>query len=875
MTTLAAVLVRQRTAPLETVEQAMLRQSLFGGDLATNLLELQSIEEPLLLDAIGMALECPPVSPGPLGQIPAQLRSVVRREVLVELICVPLGFEHDAVVVAIANPPQANALQELSRLFGRPIALRAALEPRIRQSLALNYGADLDHRTVKLLAKLDGVPIESIAPPNPFPDEGPSSQVPTPRVSLPPHRQSKSPNSLVPSKTRQGRRLGPFTVAMAEAELSAAATPAAIISIWLDFASQYFDYTAVFAVQGDLAAGKVARGSGTTGEPFSRIGVPLDLPNVLEKARKSTSWLLAALAPRGLDRSLARDLGRNPGPQVFVLPTTLRGRVVLLTYGDHGSEDVELNQVGDVLAMRPLVERHFERLMFERKRGRSLQPPQAGASISPSAGHRAINTELAPSAAAPSETAEGLVGAADDAVKLALSNDLPTAPSHLPVASDFFRVDTADPHHGETLRAPVDTSTSPEASHRNADTATLDDSWDLVQPVLSVGELPRDMRTPSSPAPAQPPSSPPAVSWSNSSTRPGLAPKLELVAETESEVTNSLPTPTDANDEGSLLPSSRADSHPALALQPPSQSLEQALPSVVVDYDRDCLELIDRLSKGETSALEQLVAMGDTAIGVLVRALPGPIASPSRTPRSDQLVKASECGPILRALIAFGPAARPFVIARSSDGDPQVRVWAIRLLGELGGRPSAMAVAERITLDREPEVRRAAHQSSQMLYRDPDSAQALRQALLETAASRQSVITQRLAAIDALSDLRDVQAIPQLIDLLSDSNPGTAASARQALIVLARQDFGYDATNWSTWWQQNGGRDRIDWMIDALDHRQPAIRQAAAEELRLMSRLYVGDFDDESTEAREKVQKKYRDWWAAGGRSASGAPKQP
>jgi hypothetical protein len=625
---------------------------------------------------------------------------------------------------------------------------------------------------------------------------------------------------------------------MAEAELSGATTPAAIISVWLDFASQYFDYTAVFAVQGDLAAGKLARGNGTTGEPFSRIGVPLDLPSVLEKARKSTSWHLAALAPRGLDRTLARDLGRNPGPQVFVIPIALRGRTVLLTYGDHGSDDVELEQVGDVLAMRPLVERHFERLMVERKRSRSLQPQLAPTNLSPTIVQGPAETELEPASLEPSADGVGAQTGSSETVEQAPSSELPTAPSHTPLTLTVHAFDAAGPHQGEPL--PAGGAFDVASGTAEADTSDLDDNWDLVQPVLSVDELPR-------------------------------APKLELVHEPESEAANSRPSAPVA--EAGLLPASRADAHPALALHPPSESQEHALPTVVVDYDRDCLELIEHLSKGDDSALDQLVALGDAAIGVLVRALPGPLKSLSLAPKGEHLVKASECGPVLRALVAFGPAARPYVIARISDSDPKVRAWAIRLLGELGGRPSAMAIAERVVLDRDPEVRRAAYQSSQLLYRDPDSAKALRQALLETAADRHSIITQRLAAIDALSDLRDVHAIAHLIDLLSDPNPGTAAGARQALVVLTRQDLGYDANRWKAWWQQNGARDRIEWMIDALEHRQPAIRQAAAEELRLLSRLYVGDLDDDSAEARAKVQKKYRDWWTAGGRSTSGTPK--
>jgi hypothetical protein len=675
---------------------------------------------------------------------------------------------------------------------------------------------------------------------------------------------------------------------MAESELSHASTPGEIVDIWLDFASQYFDYTAVFAIQGDLAAGKQARGAGTTGEPFSHIGVPLDLPSVLERARRGSNWLLTALDPRGLDRTLARDLGRRTGPQVLLLPISVRQRVVLLTYGDHGSDDVELERVGDVLALRPLVERHLERLVVERKRERnSLQPGTAqSVPASPKPNPILIQDEQSTRPTVVQEEPSPFEGPgypsdSDSPTRAEISSDLPTIPTSLvpisPMATEI-RVAPQGPFGGE-----LPFSDSPEHTAGLVDniktevhlpaTPELDESWDLIQPVLSVGDaqLPRDVRAPTNQTvQTRPPSSPPGSVWPGHSPRPSTTPKLELITDIETEPTS---TPVESPLEITVLPAVRFDSHAAQVLTRPSESQEMRLPAVLVEYEKDCVELVAQLAAGDASKLDKLLELGDAAIGVLVREMPGPITSPSRGPRNEPLLKASDCGPILRALVAFGPAARPYVIARTSDGDPKVRAWAVRLLGELGGRPAAVAISQRVVLDRDAEVKRASHLACQLLYRDLESAQALRQALLTTAFDKQAVITQRLAAIDALTDLRDVQAIPSLIELLSDPNPGAAAGAGQALVVLARQDFGHDQKKWQVWWQANAARERIEWVIDALEHRQPTIRQAASEELRLLSRLYVGDYDDESGEARAKVQKKYRDWWSSGGRGNTVPPR--
>lgn len=872
MTTLAAVLVRQRALPLETVEQAMLRQSLFGGDLTTNLLELGSLDEQALLNATATALEVKALPSGRITVHAPDLIGLFPAAQLLEHPFLPFSNADAEVVVVAAAPLPTALLEEIGVRFDKPVVLLAALEVRIRQAIAAELGQTLDDRTVKLLARLDGMPAPASqqqavdTPP-------PSSGVPTPRVSLP----AAAMRSLLPRRSAskphgQPRRLGPFTASMAEIELTSAQSPGDVIAIWLDFAAQYFDYTAIFAVQGDLAAGKSARGNGTVGEAFARIGVPLDLPSALQRARSAGSWLLTALEPRGLDRSLARDLGRNAGRQVLMLPISIKQRVVLLTYGDHGQDNVLLERVGDVLALQPLVERHLERMLVERKRGgKSLQPTATGnapahepkAPSLPKAHDRTNALTEAPTAAA--------------AQPATASSEAPYAP----VASRPSNEPLTDPHEGRTVPAPATpfdigadarTALDTPGAMTNIDTGDIDESWDIIQPVLSVGdgESARLTRTATNNPSAQArDSSPPGSVWPGSSSRPSLSPKLELVPDSENNEGSSPQRP-----EGNtpMLPFARAEAHPPREAVRGSVSGEMTLPTVVVDCQKDCLDLLERFKQGDETALDQLIEMGDAAVGVLVGELPGPISTPSRVPRMEQSTKASDFSPLLKALVAFGPVARPYVIARTSDSDPKVRVWSTRLLGELTGRQAAIAVAQRIVMDRDAEVRRAAYLASHQLLREPDSALALRQALLSTAGDRQAVITQRLAAIDAIADLRDAPAIPYLIELLADPNPGTAAAAQQSLTVLARQDFGYDAKTWMTWWNNNASRDRIEWVIDALDHRSPAVRQAASEELRLISRLYVGNVDDDSLDARAKVQKKYREWWATGDRSTSGRP---
>jgi hypothetical protein len=49
-------------------------------------------------------------------------------------------------------------------------------------------------------------------------------------------------------------------------------------------------------------------------------------------------------------------------------------------------------------------------------------------------------------------------------------------------------------------------------------------------------------------------------------------------------------------------------------------------------------------------------------------------------------------------------------------------------------------------------------------------------------------------------------------------------------------------------------------------HEVPAIRRAAGDEVKALTKEYFGYYDDLPRKEREKAQQRYRDWWAAEGR---------
>src|SRR5262249_32679316 len=158
---------------------------------------------------------------------------------------------------------------------------------RIRQALARDYGAPLDKRTSRLITKVvnKGPRMASTFPP---PAESPpafrkaprppSVRPPPPPKSLdaPRTKVARAMESTFVSKVEAAatrpprrRRRGPLTVEIAIQELEASAERDVIFDVLFEFARQFFDYTALFTVHGEIAEGRDAFGDGASRDKVS------------------------------------------------------------------------------------------------------------------------------------------------------------------------------------------------------------------------------------------------------------------------------------------------------------------------------------------------------------------------------------------------------------------------------------------------------------------------------------------------------------------------------------------------------------------------------------------------------------------------------
>jgi hypothetical protein len=1074
---LSSLIVQREVATIRQVEEALARQVLYGGDLVTNVLEVAQVPEALLLPLLAETVHMPHAPLGPLPPPSPEARALVPQELAIRRSIFPLELTgpkgaNGVLVVAVAEPLEAEILEELAFALGVQVEQRVAPLVRIREALSAAYGAPLDRRMTRLLGRLAGVempgsgslppllqtnpnavfgpvgsgapqperrltprvgsfeavrrdmrrthagfpapvppeeagqtqktpevaeltdpapmvhplPEEEGGPPSvlvmasvilgPLPDDAEQSEpepalapafapapltqtglAPPPQASTanttstaagsgsaPPERRSSFPPASHPSSLvrlvqlaqanpRSGgrRRRGPITLERAKVELEQATERDTLLDLFFDFSLQFFEYTALFIVHGDLAEGRDAYGPGATRHRVLGVGVPLDLPSALSAARDRSAPVIARPTKEGLDAVLVQDLERNPEWPILVVPLVVRGRTVALLYGDNADTGVDGSGSGEVTAFAARVGQAFERVIVRRKLGgfsadQATKGPRVDPKRVPSKAPkpkdpearaktlgRALGPEgyvrppsMPPPAVAPVPEPEADPAPVPASAKAPTPAKVPSEPIEpveettaqpisLPPDSivPYEEGDDEEPAEGENIVLPL----SNRRTIRDLSPPFPEVLGDGLPPVSAEFEdLPPPPQVarvrPLSAAPI-PREDPPALALDltpaapRASGRPVIdvshleeADEEQLLRELEALTPGNSAPDVAANDlsEETDLPSVSVPPPSPAPKAPPSQAVAVAphrppsargrpdpLPSVIVDVDSEFLALVDRLAQdpADEHAEAELLRQGQYAMPAIMARFPGPIVL-SLSEIEDKKARVGDCGPILRLIAGQRRVALPFVLTEvdSSDGDRSF--WATFLLTELAYPEAVPAIVARL-FDEEERTRKVARQAARVV------AESAREALVEEldriVRDPSATVAERVETMDTLGELRDAAVVPVLLGSLGDDSEEVAQAARRALALVSRQDFGRDTRRWLAWWSSSSSRHRIEWLIDALTHDQPAMRKAAAQELKTLTREYFGYYEDLPKRERERAQQRYRDWWRSEGRA--------
>ena len=895
MSTLTSLLVRDQAVPLRKIEEALQRQVISGGSIETVLLEMDVIEENVLASYGAALAELKPAARDDLMHPSHEALSRPPRELVLEHGFMPFSLTDAELSVATQSPFSAEQLAAWSERIGLKIVPFFGLEVRIAAALELHFGhtalprlrelavklADRDPGTLKAIDNVPpralrmSIPSRQITLSNDEDDVAPKSTPTVVGVPSPDIEQPANINDIVEmhpvvtsmSVPAAGRKSVPTgasnlplqTMALMDSLARGAHVPSvrprlslaeaskraieavsrdAVLDLFFGFAEAYFDFAVLFVVQDDVAFARIATHSPTRTNSLSDVRVSLSASSLFRAMRATGKTQIADLDQNAVDEELAREFERNARSPSACIPICIRDRIVCFVWGDRNGQKISEKDLSELIAFRGPVTRGLEEVIRRRK----IQ--NGGLSLPPTliSHHDAITV--------PGRTPDELLQASQP------TPDGTFAPRSRPPAFDALFVPKTPPPPPA-----VSTSLAPSAP---AISAIMRAS--LPPPVVPVDLIPMLQRARSVPPPdpreepdAEPPprieraSAPPMRRTSlppngRFSQRPGLTFGDDTGAANDNDAT--LHSPTKPRVISSLPP--------------------QSLPSVIVDMGDDVNAVVrelDHATRDNADALiERLLALGEPALPALAQRFPGrPWLDFSIDSVFDgRLPRARDISGMARGLAAFMGRSAPYLEPLIESANTRTRFSALIVAGEISAPQLVPTIGQRI-FDEDRFVSRLAFVVLKKCERMPEYT-LLVETLRSVARQSSQPVEARRHSVWALRELRDGKSVGTLIPLLDEAHGTLVTETERALATITRQDLGPTRKAWDLWAEKNLGRHRIEWLIDALLHADESIRSAASDELKRTTHEYFGFHPSAPKKDRERVHKKYAQWWQDDGK---------
>jgi hypothetical protein len=339
---LGTLLLRNGAISLTQLEAALRAQVLYGGRLGTNLVELGFLD----VDGLGVYLAelrgLPSATGALLDGAPRDVLDKVGADLADHHGVVPLGFLPpfpDALAVAMVDPQDEAALDDLHRHTGHSIAPYVVPELRLLYDLEKHYGVARKARFVRPGTRR----ILTSA------DERRRSQpagglVMPPAVRLEPRRKRTSTGGLESGTPEpfsgadgSGPTAPPLAYPAACDRIDNAQHRDEIAQALIDFAVGRFELLVVFLVRDGNALGwrahvATARGIGA---PLEELALPLGGASALQSAHDALRPFRGGTpsAAHPVESRLWQALGVEPVPtDMLVTPIIVKQRVVNLIY---------------------------------------------------------------------------------------------------------------------------------------------------------------------------------------------------------------------------------------------------------------------------------------------------------------------------------------------------------------------------------------------------------------------------------------------------------------------------------------------------------------------------------------------------------------
>jgi len=345
---LGEYLINKNLLSSAQLEEALQAQVIFGGKLGTVLIEMGLLTEEALAELLSQQLAVPCAKPGELQNIPADVIAIISPELAAKHKVIPVAVNGRKLTLAMAEPRNFKAVDEISFRTGYIIRPILALEVRLVFALERYYDVK---RTMRY-----------IAPPRQVREElnkltifqtpdGPIKVVESDEDLGAPgseHVYLKS-DETPPDGTIEELDDEALIEELEDEEISLSTTASKLVAVTsrddvadavIGYLGAHFARAALFMVVAGQVTGWRSVRAGQPIPGFDQFQLPLSEPSVLKTAVESNSFFLGPVPQSGANLALTTLLGKPAPLTSLLLPLSMLGRVVGLIYVDDPAADL-------------------------------------------------------------------------------------------------------------------------------------------------------------------------------------------------------------------------------------------------------------------------------------------------------------------------------------------------------------------------------------------------------------------------------------------------------------------------------------------------------------------------------------------------------
>lgn len=340
---LGEMLVKVGVLTSAQLEQVLNAQAVYGGRLGTNLVEMGMVGEDELARVLNEKLGVPCVAPATLNALSKELLSLIPAEVVERYRVLPVALEGKKLTLAMADPTDYKAIEEIGFITGLVIRPRVCSELRLNLALEHYFGIKRAMRYIPVQGGFRSR-FTIVSEYEDGDTGGEANQEVVARGSRVPRVPLKELSEQFAGATKEGE----------------------LVTALLGYLDGEFDRAALLTLKPGVALGVKGVAEGAEIAALAGCAIPLDDARELKEVAEEGRLYLGELTAKGAEGKLLRAMEAPAPAPALLMPLSVAGQVAALVC----VQDLGGRLAGGVFDLRrvaAMAELTFEMICLKRK----------------------------------------------------------------------------------------------------------------------------------------------------------------------------------------------------------------------------------------------------------------------------------------------------------------------------------------------------------------------------------------------------------------------------------------------------------------------------------------------------------------------------